>query len=289
MVELEQGSVVVGADETPTGIAAVRWALAEGALRGLPVTVVRAWVDPVTYGYSGMTYGSGRATLASTELDAVAQAALETAQDVLRQAGGSADGATARAVKGAPAQVLCEASRTAAMVVVGTRAAGVLSRGVLGSVSAAVLHHATGPVVVVPEPRKTAPGPGRVLVGVDHSAPASQALAWAVDEARRREAVLVPVLVHAPVGDPAAQAHLEVSERRVLLDAARREAPDLQVEPEVLGGHPARALLGLATPADLLVVGARGRGGFASLLLGSTSTAVAQHAPCPVVVVRPTR
>ena len=55
----------------------------------------------------------------------------------------------------------------------------------------------------------------------------------------------------------------------------------------MLSGHTAHALLRFVHPGDLVVLGARGRGGFRSLLLGSTSTAVAEHARCPVVVIRP--
>jgi len=128
---------------------------------------------------------------------------------------------------------------------------------VLGSVSSSVLHHATVPVASVPEPQDgdgTAP---RVVVGVDHSPAALTALAAAAEHARRRGLVLVPVYVHEPVELPRGGAHA-----------------------------PSVALLRTARPQDLLVVGSRGRGGFAGLLLGSTSPQLAQHAPCPVLVLR---
>ena len=60
----------------------------------------------------------------------------------------------------------------------------------------------------------------------------------------------------------------------------------MDVRAEVLVGNPGASLKKLARPQDLLVVGSRGRGGFAGLLLGSTSTQLAQHATCPVLVVR---
>jgi len=288
--ELERGGVVVGADETAAGIAAARWALAEGALRGLPVTVVRAWADPVTHGY-------GRGVPVTSGPEGVRRAAEDAARSVLQQAGGPPDGVSAEAlaVQGLPAHVLSEASRTAELVVVGARAASALSRGVLGSVSSSVLHHASCPVVTVPEPAAASGSPGRVLVGVDHSPASLQALSWAADEAQRRSTVLVPVVVREPLRAGAGTAgaldlpRLEASEQAALIAAARRVAPSVRVEPEVLSGHAAQGLLDLATPDDLLVLGARGRGGFSSLLLGSTSTAVAQHARCPVVVLRPSR
>ena len=68
--------------------------------------------------------------------------------------------------------------------------------------------------------------------------------------------------------------------------AAAEAAGAADVQAEVLTGQPTAQLLATARPQDLLVVGSRGRGGFAGLLLGSTSTQLVQHAPCPVLVVR---
>lgn len=280
--------IVVGADATAAGVAAARWALQEGALRALPVTVVRAWVDPVVMGY-----GMGLAL--ATELDGVRRAAEALAHDVLGKAGGpgGVPQATALAVQGRATEVLTRSSADADLVVVGTRSAGALSRGVLGSVSASVLHHAHCPVVVVPEPRDEPAAGRRVVVGVDHSPSSLHALGWAAAEAQRRSCPLVPVLVREPAGtgsggdEVTGLARLEASERAALVAAARRHHPGLTVEPEVLGGHAAHALLRFTGPGDLVVLGARGRGGFRSLLLGSTSTAVAEHACCPVVVIRP--
>jgi nucleotide-binding universal stress UspA family protein len=80
---------------------------------------------------------------------------------------------------------------------------------------------------------------------------------------------------------------LEQSERATLAAAAAAAgAASCTVEADVVIGHPAAALEALASPADLLVVGSRGRGGFAGLLLGSTSTQLAQHASAPVLIVR---
>lgn len=281
--------IVVGAEETPAGLAAARWALDEGALRGVPVTVVRAWADPVALGY-----GIGLAIV--TDLEWFHQAAEGIARDVLRKAGRPAGppSASSVAVRGRAAEVLTRASEHAELVVVGTRSAGVLSRGVLGSVSASVLHHAHCPVVVVPDAHDRPDARRRVVVGVDHSPSSMHALAWSAEEAERRSWPLVPVLVR-QAGSPGSGrsgevpdlAQLEASERASLTTAAQRHAPGLTVEPEVLSGHAAHALLQFTSPGDLVVLGARGRGGFRSLLLGSTSTAVAEHAQCPVVVIRP--
>ena len=177
------------------------------------------------------------------------------------------------------------------MVVVGSRSSGALSRAVLGSVSSAVVHHTTTPVVVVPEPRDSDSAAPRVIVGVDHSPAALAALAAAAEQARRRRVTLVLVFVHEPIEVPRGGAHapdlalLEDSERHLLVEAARA-AGAADVRAEVLVGRASAGLLSLARPQDLLVVGSRGRGGFTGLLLGSTSTQLVQHAPCPVLVVR---
>ncbi|MFG1955600.1 universal stress protein [Micromonospora sp. NPDC048830] len=79
------------------------------------------------------------------------------------------------------------------------------------------------------------------------------------------------------------------TEPRVLaesLEGRPSRYPGIPIEHRTVPGPPAAALLDAASDAQLLVVGARGRGGFTGLLLGSTSHAVLHHAPCPIAVVR---
>jgi nucleotide-binding universal stress UspA family protein len=283
--------IVVGVDRSVASTAALEWALAEAARRGRPLTAARAWVDPVTAGYPIGTVLQGSA-------DEVGKAALASAQEALKEATATvpdADGVDVHAValRGAAGPALTDASRDADLLVVGTRSMNALSRAVLGSVSSSVLHHAHCPVVVVPEPQEAGTRPARVVVGVDHSPASRSALIWAAEHAARRDVVLVPVLVRepswsveAPPGTMSASvAQLEENERRALRDAVPRDI-DVRVEADVVTGHAAASLLELVQPQDLLVLGSRGRGGFAGMLLGSTSISVAQHAPCPVVVLR---
>ena len=145
-----------------------------------------------------------------------------------------------------------------------------------------------------------------IVVGVDGSPGSLEALRWAATEARLREASLrlvhawmVPLLEAMPepwvLGAPAASpseeevyTHLQAGAGAVLdaaLAAAREQEPGLPVEGSLVEARPARALIDAAREADLLVVGSRGRGGFAGLLLGSASAQCVHHAPCPVVVV----
>jgi nucleotide-binding universal stress UspA family protein len=122
-----------------------------------------------------------------------------------------------------------------------------------------------------------------VVAGVDGSASSVAAVLFGLEEARRRRLPLrlVHVVDEVPAAPPGV---LDAA-----LDAARRSAPDLEVSTEVPAGRAAAALLVAAHDADVLVVGARGAGGFRGLLLGSVSSQVAAHASCPVVVVRAQR
>jgi nucleotide-binding universal stress UspA family protein len=134
-----------------------------------------------------------------------------------------------------------------------------------------------------------------VLVGVDRSECGQQALDWAVQDAATRGSVLtVAHVVDLPrIADvPLSTDLLDAAARagRQILDAAvgrsHRTHPELEISSRLATGSPAAELLLLAADADQLVVGSRGHGGFASLLLGSTAGQVAAHASCPVLVVR---
>ncbi|MEU6236774.1 universal stress protein [Kitasatospora sp. NPDC047058] len=120
-----------------------------------------------------------------------------------------------------------------------------------------------------------------VVVGVDPSEPNLAAVDWAAEEASLRRAELR--LVHARSGG-AEDAEAQLLDREWTRVAARYA--EVTVAAELVDGSPREALTGAAADAALLVVGARGSGGFPRLLLGSTSLHVAGHAPCPVAVVR---
>ncbi|MFG3014149.1 universal stress protein [Streptomyces cinerochromogenes] len=135
-----------------------------------------------------------------------------------------------------------------------------------------------------------------LVVGVDGSEPSMRATDWAADEAVLRG---VPLrLVHASLweryeGTSLAQDLAEPAEQVMAEDIVRAAArrartrhPDLEVSAEVLPEEPESALVREGQYASLLVLGTRGRGGIAELLLGSVSLTVAAYAPCPVVVLR---
>ena len=137
-----------------------------------------------------------------------------------------------------------------------------------------------------------------IVVGVDGSPGSRTALTWAAAEAADHGADLVVLNVWEHTLMPPAGS-VSVSERFVP-DPSQRTAEDLLsviketlgdeppvlVQPRVKQGRPAKVLIEESTSADLLVVGKRGHGGFAGLVLGSVSQHVAAYAECPVTVVR---
>ena len=137
-----------------------------------------------------------------------------------------------------------------------------------------------------------------IVVGVDGSAGSRAALTWAAAEAADHQADLVVVNVweHTllpPAGSVSVSEHYvpDPSQRTAddLLQVIKEELgeqPPVPVQPRVKQGTPAKVLIEESATADLLVVGTRGHGGFAGLVLGSVSQHVAAYAQCPVTVVR---
>jgi len=138
-----------------------------------------------------------------------------------------------------------------------------------------------------------------IIVGVDGSPDAHRALEWAMQEAAARRAPLTVITVHqvaasgwivAPSFLPADELTMEharqVAEEAVAKAAAQLGEPwPVAVTIRMVTGLPAQELIEASRDADLLVVGSRGGGGFARLMLGSVGDQVARHAHCPVVVV----
>jgi nucleotide-binding universal stress UspA family protein len=143
---------------------------------------------------------------------------------------------------------------------------------------------------------------GTIIVGVDGSDRSRDALRWAVDEAKLRQdrvlavhaweppvlpSVDIPPAPDPPVYLPELIAHVQEGAEALVERVVAEVAHDgVEVEPTAIEGAAAAVLVEAAADADLLVVGSRGRGGLAGLLLGSISQQVVQHAPCPVVVHR---
>jgi nucleotide-binding universal stress UspA family protein len=134
-----------------------------------------------------------------------------------------------------------------------------------------------------------------IVVGFDGSDGSLAALRWALQEAQLRKSSVH--VVHGWLSTAAtmdvtgvALGACEDAGRSVLATAselAAAEASGVDVVATPVASAPAQALIEASKNAELLVVGSRGHGGFAGLLLGSVSNQVAHHAHCPVVIVRP--
>ena len=135
----------------------------------------------------------------------------------------------------------------------------------------------------------------RIVVGVDGSPSSIKALRWAIGQAKLTGAEVEAVTAWsypsgygwAPSGEGGVD--FEGDAGKILFEALAEVsgiAPDVVVEPLVAWGHAADVLVRAAEGADLLVVGSRGHGGFAEMLLGSVSQQCVHHAPCPVLILR---
>ncbi|PPK62543.1 universal stress protein [Actinokineospora auranticolor] len=284
--------VLAAVDGSESALDAVRWAAAEAARRRTWLRVVSVHPWPIA-GYPD-TLVDGRQLLAGLRAQtkdnlnrAVDAAAAEEPDLEIRS----------EALEGDVVAHLRDASRGAVVLVLGSRGLGGFSGMLLGSTAVALVAHGHCPVVVV---RGDHPSlEGRVLVGVDGSDTDDAALAFAFEYAKASGSSVAAVHAWSDVvleaaraagyaqldWEPLARGAAELLTSR--LDPWRAKFPEVAVEPLVARARPARLLLDQAVGAALVVVGSRGRGGVAGMLLGSTSQALIRHAPCPVAVVRP--
>jgi nucleotide-binding universal stress UspA family protein len=287
------GAVVVGVDGSTSSAAAVAWAADEAGRRHAVLRLVHAYRLPTMAGYPG--YNAIPDDLLE-QLRAAGEHLLDTTAAAL--ADDHPDLTIVRTLfQGRGEQALRSLSEHAQLTVVGhaaaTRAAGVL----LGSVAFAVTATNPVPVAVIPTSHSSATGP--IVVGVDGSPLSEAAVGFAFDEASIRGTDLIAVHAWNDVYldsrrleplliDPRM---LEQQERALLserLAGWTEKYPDVPVRKVLVHQRPTAALLQYSRSASAVVVGSHGRGGFAGMILGSTSHALATHAHCPVIVVRTT-
>ncbi|WP_072691117.1 universal stress protein [Rhodococcus marinonascens] len=287
--------ILVGVDGSPPSLRAVVWAAQAAALRNSPLMMITTTFVP---GAHGVPIGTPASFFEDEEHEGKNR--LADAADV---AAAAVPGYTLEIHPilgtGSPTGEILERSKSTAMVVVGSNRRGVIERGFLGSVSSAVLAHAECPVAVIrgnPDSDATrAEGP--VVVGVDGTAHSVPAITVAFEEAALRGCELVAVHAWSDMklsmagggGDESKLEQIVTRESALLSESLAGHAepfPDVKVRTKVVKDRPARNLREESNGAQLLVVGSRGRGGFTSMLLGSTSRTLMHSVGCPLLVVR---
>lgn len=278
------GSVVVGVDGSRHSDEAIEWAARYALEHRRPLTIAHA---------------AGSIARVNTLIDPA------VTRQSLRMAGRRVTDAALAAVQqispdlevavhmplAEPRDMLLAAAEHASLVVLGSRGRGSLATFVLGSVSVGVSSHAPCPVVVVrPSPRD-----GHVVVGIDGTEASFGALELAFDMASWQHRRLD--VVHTWGGDGPYPALLTYDQRRELMTEHElrvaesiagftEKYPDVEVAQYVVENDAAKALVIASEKASLVVVGSRGRGDAAAVILGSVSRSVVEHAKCSVAVVR---
>jgi len=286
--------VVVGFDGSAHATAALRFALHEARRRGAGLRIVTCVEIPLA-AEAGLVGIGGHLATSIEPLIADHQELNRRGVALVEGWGADDVAVTADTVIGAPAGAILGVAKPEDVVVVGATSHPGRFTDLLGSVATAIAHRAHGPCVVVHGDLPAQGALRRIAVGVDGSPESHEALSWAADEAHRAGAELV--LVHgwqypydgAAAVDPALQHRIRCDAEQVVAPLARQVrqlAPGTPCSSRLVNDAPAAALVDASRDVDLVVVGARGRGGFRSLVLGSVSRTVLQHAACPVAVVR---
>ena len=277
--------VVVGVDGSASAYRAVEWAVGEAHRRGVGLRLVRAFSWTTADHPTGWVarYRDEMLDVSRRQVARAVLIAADTRPDVE---------AESQVAIGAPIEVLSSEARRAQLLVLGDRGLGEVAGLVLGSVAVSLAARGACPVVVVRGERAGADGP--VVVGVDGSPVSEAALAFAFDAAAARGVDLVAVHAWSPTAIDEELASLvewdASAESAVLAERLAgwgQKYPQVEVRRTVVRDGAVRALVTASAGAQLVVVGSRGRGNAAGLLLGSVSHGVLHGAHCPVAVVRP--
>ncbi|WP_019926546.1 universal stress protein [Nocardia sp. BMG111209] len=284
-----EAPIIAAVDGSAVSYSAAAWAAADAALYGSRLHLITSIAVPPGFGPAMMT-----------ELDWLrveGERVLTEAERIARTAvPGDELSITKEITAGHIVGELVERSRSARMIVVGSRGLGAVRRGLLGSVGAATIRHAHCPAAIVHSISATDPVlmARPVVVGVDGSENSMPALRIAFEEASRRK---VGVIAVHSWSDMSAALDISVDgwkAIRVTEDAVFAESmagwterhPDVTVQRILVQDHPTRAILDISDRAQLVVVGSHGRGGFTGMLIGSTSSALAHSVECPIIVAR---
>lgn len=264
-------------------MSALRWALETAMTDGSTVDAVAAWTLPVT----PVPAWSPAPLDDKGTLAAAFQRHLQESIAAVRAEIHGAPQVTLRVVPGFAAETLLRESESARCLVVGRRGHGGFLGLLLGSVADHCLHHAKRPLALVPPDLVRTDG--AVVVGIDGSDTANTALRWGIDAAERLGRRVVALhawswLDQTMGFDPG---YDEDAARHHAAGIVARAVGERAVEVVVVNDMPARALLDRSKHGDLVVVGSRGAGALAQMLVGSVSRQLAHHAAATVVVIRP--
>jgi nucleotide-binding universal stress UspA family protein len=291
-----EGPVVVGVDGSKDAARAIEYGAWEAHRRRRPLRLVHGFVPIPMFGPTA---------LAALDIDEPMRATRAMVDEMARETSlrNPELTVTTAVIPGSAAGVLVEESTGASVVVVGSRGRGGFAGLLTGSVSTQVATHAEAPVVVLRPPSLEdipVPGDGPVVVGVDGSPGATAALAFAFDEAAARRTGVVAVYAWGPppggsLGPTSVRNYDERDAQneadRLLAEATagwRERYPEVPLERRAIHSfNPVLTLIDEAAAASLIVTGPRGRGGFASLLLGSVADGLLRHADRPVAIVHP--
>ncbi|MFD4560120.1 universal stress protein [Streptomyces sp. NPDC058469] len=282
--------IVVGVDGSEPSLRAVDWAADEAALRGIPLKVVYAslWER-----YEGTSIAED---LAKPDEQVLAEDVVDTAARRARRRQPELD-VSVEVLAEEPEYALVRESRSASVLVTGTRGRSGLAEALLGSVSLIVAGYAQCPMIVVrgDHDNQARTGThGRIVVGVGEKPAGSAAVRFAFEEARRcgvqveavrawrwpaHESTDHPLMA----GEPA---RLHEQQAVEALEAALQDVPaDVASHRRTVEGHTRTVLVDASRDADLLVVGAKRRPGHYGLQLGRVAHGVLHHSACPVAIV----
>ncbi|MVU78300.1 universal stress protein [Nocardia sp. ET3-3] len=283
--------IIVAVDGSAVSYQAVAWATLDAARHGCKLRIVTSVCAPVGPPPTAVLTGEEISWL-ELEGERIVGEATRIASETLTGEGVE----TSTEVTTEPIiAYLTAQSRGARMIVLGSRGLGALGRGLLGSVTTAVSHHAQCPVAVIHTTAAADPVSARqpVLVGVDGTENSLPALEMAFEEASLRKTGLTAVHAWTDITGPylpmSGWETVEEQERATFgeeMAGFAERYPDVAVRRILVKDRPVRTLLEESQHAQLLIVGSHGRGGFTGMLLGSTSNALLHSVDCPIVIVR---